>query len=146
MKRCFFIGHRDAPESIYPELYAAVERHIKEYGVTEFMVGRYGMFDRMALRAVAEAKIKYPFVKLTMLLAYLPAEGIFEKPAAVDELYYPQGLETTPRRYAIVRANRYAVGMCGFVIAYVWQAASNARKLLEYAQGRTQMTILSGEK
>ncbi len=26
MRRCFFIGHRDAPERIYPALCAAVDR------------------------------------------------------------------------------------------------------------------------
>ena len=39
MKSCFFIGHREASEEIYPVLYAAVEQHIVEYGVTEFIVG-----------------------------------------------------------------------------------------------------------
>ena len=41
-KSCFFIGHREASEEIYPVLYAAVEQHIVEYGVTEFIVGHYG--------------------------------------------------------------------------------------------------------
>ena len=35
-KRCFFIGHRETSEEIYPALYEAVEKHITEYGVTEF--------------------------------------------------------------------------------------------------------------
>ena len=30
---CFFIGHRDAPESVYPRLIASIERHIIQYGV-----------------------------------------------------------------------------------------------------------------
>ena len=47
-KSCFFIGHREASEEIYPALYAAVEQHIVEYGVTEFIVGHYGGFDRLA--------------------------------------------------------------------------------------------------
>ena len=47
-KSCFFIGHREASEEIYPALYAAVEQHILEYGVTEFIVGHYGGFDRLA--------------------------------------------------------------------------------------------------
>ena len=41
-KSCFFIGHREASEEIFPALYAAVEQHIVEYGVTEFIVGYYG--------------------------------------------------------------------------------------------------------
>ena len=51
-KSCFFIGHREASEEIYPVLYAAVEQHIVEYGVTEFFVGHYGGFDRLAALAV----------------------------------------------------------------------------------------------
>ena len=47
-KSCFFIGHRETSEAIYPTLYAAVEQHILEYGVTEFIVGHYGVFDRLA--------------------------------------------------------------------------------------------------
>ena len=47
-KSCFFIGHRETPEEIYPVLCAAVEEHIVRYGVTEFIVGRYGCFDGLA--------------------------------------------------------------------------------------------------
>ena len=36
-KICFFIGHHDAPETILPLIYEAVERHITEYGVSEFI-------------------------------------------------------------------------------------------------------------
>lgn len=38
---CFFIGHREAGDELLPALTAAIERHITEYGVTSFMVGRY---------------------------------------------------------------------------------------------------------
>ncbi len=31
-KICFFIGHRDTPDAIYPALLAQVERHITELG------------------------------------------------------------------------------------------------------------------
>jgi len=79
-KICFFIGHRDAPESIYPVLLAAVEQHIEEYGVSGFVVGKYGSFDRLVARAVIEAKVRYPQVKLTLLLPYHPAEQPFELP------------------------------------------------------------------
>lgn len=61
-KSCFFIGHRETSEEVYPELYAAVEQHIVEYGVTEFIVGHYGGFDRLAAKAVIEAKKTHPGV------------------------------------------------------------------------------------
>lgn len=47
-KGCFFIGHRETSEEIYPVLCAVVEEHIVRYGVTEFIVGRYGCFDGLA--------------------------------------------------------------------------------------------------
>ena len=48
MKSCFFIGHREASSEVLPALAEAVEKHITEYGVTEFIVGNYGGFDHMA--------------------------------------------------------------------------------------------------
>ena len=56
MKSCFFIGHREASEEIFSALTGAVEHHIVHCGVTEFIVGNYGGFDRMAARAVISAK------------------------------------------------------------------------------------------
>ena len=73
-KSCFFIGHRETPEEIYPVLCAAVEEHIVRYGVTEFIVGRYGCFDGLAAKAVKTAKQPHPEVELTLLLPYHPAE------------------------------------------------------------------------
>ena len=60
MKTCFFIGHRETDERILPTLIQEVEQHITEYGVTEFVVGHYGGFDRLAAHAVKEAKQRYP--------------------------------------------------------------------------------------
>lgn len=47
MKSCFLIGHREAPESLAETFAEAIERHITELGVLEFVVGGYGAFDRM---------------------------------------------------------------------------------------------------
>ena len=50
MKRCFLIGHRNVPEDIGFALKNAIRKHIREYGVREFVVGMYGTFDRVAAR------------------------------------------------------------------------------------------------
>lgn len=71
-KRCFFIGHRDTPETVKSALQEAVVQHIVEYGVTEFLVGSYGAFDRMAAECVIAAKKQHPQVVLTLLLPYHP--------------------------------------------------------------------------
>ena len=135
-KSCFFIGHREASEEIYPALYAAVEQHIVEYGVAEFIVGHYGGFDRLAASAVKAVKHSYPDVRLILLLPYHPAERPILTPDGFDGTFYPPGMESVPRKVAIVRANRYVVDHVDYLIAYVWHPASNARELVEYAKRR----------
>lgn len=119
-KSCFFIGHREASTEILPALESAIEQHISEYGVTEFIVGGYGGFDRLAASAVIRAKRQHPQITLVLLLPYHPAERPIEKPKGFDSTYYPPDMEKVPRRLAIVRANRCVVDHVDYVIAYAW--------------------------
>ena len=137
MKSCFFIGHREASSEVLPALREAVERHIVDYGVTEFIVGNYGGFDRMAARAVIEAKTQHPQITLTMLLPYHPAERPIDPPPGFDGSFYPPNMEKVPRRFAISKANRYMIDHSDYLIAYAWHPASNARNLVEYAQKKS---------
>ena len=89
MKTCFFIGHRDAPDSVATALAAAVEHHIVEYGVTEFIVGHYGGFDRMATRAVTEAKQANPQVQLFQRLTHLLACRADTRPSSLTSAFWP---------------------------------------------------------
>lgn len=136
MKSCFFIGHREVSSEILPALRDAVEQHIVEYGVREFVVGHYGGFDRMAARAVIDAKVRHPEITLSMLIPYHPAERSVELPPGFNNTFYPPDMEKVPRRLAIVRANRYVVEHVDYLIAYVWHPGSNARELVEYARKR----------
>lgn len=136
MSTCFFIGHRDAPDSLFPKLSAEVERHISEYGVTDFVAGGYGRFDALAVRSVREAKKRHPEVTLTLLLAYYPCDRTILLPEGVDSIFYPPGLEFVPRRAAIVQANRYMVEHSQYLIAYAWQTASNAGNIVKYAKSK----------
>ena len=133
---CFFIGHREAGDELLPALTAAVERHITEYGVTSFMVGRYGNFDKMAARVVIDAKKRHPEVTLTLLLPYHPFDRPIPVPVGFDGTFYPPGMETVPKRAAIIKANYYMADHSSHLIAYAWHPASNARDLVEYAQTR----------
>ena len=69
-----------------------------------------------------------------MLLPYHPYDRPTPVPPDFDSTFYPPGMETVPKRAAIVRANRYMVDHSDFLIAYVWHPASNARDLVEYAR------------
>ena len=143
MKSCFFIGHRDTSIEIFPALTEAVEKHILEYGVTEFVVGNYGGFDRIAAKAVIESKERHPSITLSMLIPYHPAERPLELPQGFDNTFYPPGMEKVPRKIAIVRANRYMIDHADYLISYVWHPASNARDLVEYAKKREQRNLIS---
>lgn len=135
-KSCFFIGHRETSEEIYPVLYAAVEQNILEYGITEFIVGHYGGFDHLAASAVKDAKRFYPEVKLILLLPHHPAERPISMPDGFDGTFYPPGMKSVPRKITIVRVNRYVVDHVDYLITYAWHPASNARELVEYAKRR----------
>jgi len=142
MKSCFSIGHREASSEILPALRDIVEQHIVEYGVTEYIAGHYGGFDRMAAKAVITAKERHPEITLSMLIPYHPAERPVKLPSGFDNTFYPLGIEKVPRRLAIVRANRYVIDHMDYLIAYVWHPASNARNLLEYARKRKRKNLL----
>ena len=133
MKRCFFIGHRDAPCELYPKILAAVGDCIRVNGEVEFLVGCYGSFDAMAARAVISWKQENPSVRLTQLVPYLPAKPLLPD---FDGALFPPGMEFVPRRAAIVRANRYAARICDVLIAYAKHPASNAWELIAYVRPR----------
>lgn len=141
-KSCFFIGHRDTEEAIYPKLRALVERHVLECGVTEFIVGHYGNFDRLAAKAVMEVRKQYPQIALLLLIPYHPAERPMKTLEGYNGTFYPPDQERVPRKLAIVRANRYMIDHVDYLIAYAWHPGSNARALLEYAQKREEKKLI----
>ena len=133
MKTCFLIGHRDAPEDLFPKLRDAVARHITEYGVTDFVVGHYGCFDRMAARAVREEKKQHPEVTLALLLPYYPYEYDADE---YDSSFYPTGMETVPKPLAITRANQYMIRHCDYLICYNCGQIGKTRELVDQALRR----------
>lgn len=143
MKSCFFIGHRESASEILPTLMDAIIHHISDCGVTEFIVGNYGRFDRMVAKAVIGVTERYPGITLSLLIPYHPTERPIEVPPGFDNTFYPPGMEKVPRKLAIVRANRYMIDHVDYLISYAWHPASNARNLLEYAQKREQQHLIS---
>ncbi len=132
MSTCFFIGHRDAPESIRDRLRQEAERHITQYGVTQFVAGQYGNFDRMAAAVVHSLRKKHPEIQLLLLLPYYPRDT--ELLENYEGAIYPEGMEFVPKRAAIVEANRYMIRNSEYIIAYAKQSVGNTRKLIRYAE------------
>ena len=135
-KSCFFIGHRDANAEIYPTLLADVERHVTECGVTDFFVGHYGSFDRIAARAVKEVKKRHPEVRLMLVLPYHPAIRPIGTPKGFDGTYYPWVDERIPNRLAIIKTNQRMVDTCDYLIAYAFHFIGGSGQIVEYARKR----------
>ena len=101
-------------------------------------------FDLLAAQAVRKAKKQHPDILLFYLRPYHPAERSFT-PAGFDGSFYPPGMETVPRKLAIVRANRYMVDNSQFLIAYARYTVSNAWELTEYAMKRGKKGLIHVE-
>lgn len=142
MSICTFCGHSSVPEEIRPLLAAEIERHITELGVTEFWVGNYGGFDRMAKAEVRKAKARHPEVKLYLLVPYVSTERSRIDTEGVDQVLFPAELETVPKRLAIPRLNRYMIQRADFLIACVSHVSGGAYKTLKFAEKRCSRGIL----
>lgn len=141
-KSCFFIGHREADERLLPRLELVIDRLIQKENVRYFYVGGYGGFDRIAAAAVKRAKQKHSDITLMLVLPYHPAERTVPTPNGFDGTYHPEGLENTPRRYAIVRTNKILVDTCNWLVCYVRHGTSNSRNMLKYAERRRENGLI----
>ena len=139
MKTCFFIGHRDAPEELRPLLAEAVERHISEYGVTEFIVGHYGRFDAMAASAVRAAKQLHLEISLVLLLPYYPFPYETD---GFDATFYPPDMESVPKPFAIIRANEYMIRSADYLICYDRGQIGKTRDFMELARHRERKGLI----
>lgn len=144
MKRCFFIGHRDAPQALLPQIKASIERYITAQEVAEFYVGNHGAFDRLVIQALMDAKIAYPWIKLYMVISYHPSSRTIYVPSSFDGTYYPNNMECVPPRYAIIRANRAVIAQVDYVLAYCRRQSGNTHAFVEYARRqKVDVTLLN---
>ena len=137
MKVCTFFGHRDCPETVKPKLKAVLEELVVCHGVDTFYVGHQGRFDAMAHRTLQELKSRYPHIRVTVVLAYMPTDNTTDY---VDTVF-PEGLEITPPRYAIVRRNNWMLRQSDCVVAYITHAFGGAYRCVEQAVRQRKIVI-----
>lgn len=141
MKTCFFIGHRDAPQEIAPKLDEAVNNAIAQHGVTTFLVGHYGNFDRMAAASVIRAKARHKSVLLFMLLPYRSDTHYEHLPDGFNGVFCP--FNAAPADVAAIPiANKYAISHCDHLISYVCHEG-NSPGFLEFAYERGGIHIVN---
>ena len=128
-KFCCFFGHREVTHNIRPKLTAVIEKLITEDDVTEFYIGHQGQFDSMAYSVLKELKAKFPQIRYTVVLAYMPDEHI--KELYGEDTLFPDGLENVPKRFAISKRNDWMISHSDDAVCYVWKVTGGAAKFME---------------
>ena len=131
-KTCCFFGHREVTHNIRSKLTAIIKKLITEDDVTEFYIGHQGQFDGIVYSVLKELKAKYPHIRYTVVLAYMPDEHT--KELYGENTLYPDGLETVPKRFAISKRNDWMIKQSGFAVCYVYKITGGAAKFREKAE------------
>ena len=135
---CFF-GHRDVTHDIRAKLQFIIEQLIAEEQIYNFYVGHQGQLDSMVYSILKELKVKYPHIRYTVVLAYMPDEHI--KEVYGEDTLYPDGLETVPRRFAISKRNDWMIQHSGYAVCYVHKITGGAVKFREKARKKGLLVI-----
>ena len=123
-------------------LYGILKSEIKKYRTCTFYLGFYGDFDSLCLRILKELKLTYPHIEIVFITPYLDADYqklIYAK-ECFDEVIFPP-LEKVPKKYAILRRNKWMVENADFLIAYVKYSWGGAAKTLEFAKQKKKKYI-----
>ena len=140
---CTFFGHRDAPDTIKPILREIIIDLIENRGVDLFYIGNQGAFDRTAIGVLRELKEEYPQIKYYVVLAYVPHNKERLGLKNSDSTIYPECLDKTPPKYAIIKRNRWMIERADFVITYVTHITGGAAdfKALAEKKGKTVINL-----
>ena len=130
-KTCCFFGHREVMHNIKDKLTAIIEKLITEDGVTEFYVGHQGQFDSMVYSVLKELKAKYPHIRYTVVIAYMPDEHI--KEVYGEDTLFPDGMESVSKKFAISKRNDWMIRQSGVAVCYVYKITGGAAKFREKA-------------
>lgn len=146
MKSCAFFGHRYIDVNQYEEkLRQIIIDLIENKDVTQFYSGYRGDFDVWCSYLVHELKNKYPQIKNTMVLSYIPqnkdnCENVFTLPKCFDDSVYL--LErNVPKRLAIIETNKCLVDIVDYIVAGVITHCGGAYMACEYAYKRKKPII-----
>ncbi|MBR0303195.1 MAG: hypothetical protein IJQ80_05045 [Clostridia bacterium] len=129
MSCCTFFGHGDYVCAAKETIKKTVENTIIDDGADVFYVGNNGSFDRMVITVLTELKKVYD-IEWFVVIPY-PNSG---REYPFDNTLYPEGLETTPRRYCIDKRNLWMINRSDIVITHIVRPCSRAEKYKNAAE------------
>ena len=125
-----FIGHNECYGVSAQQVEQAIIALINK-GVTVFMSGGQGGFDRLCAGCVHRLKKQYPHIVNCLVIPYLTFT-VFDKDI-FDDVIYPEGFEKYHFKAAIPARNKYMVDNAAFAICYVTHGWGGAAKTYERA-------------
>lgn len=139
-RTCGFFGHKDTPESVKDDLYAAIEKLIVECGVDTFYIGNQGHFDFYARAVLRQLQGRYP-IQYSVVLAYI--HGKKTEYDDFSDTILPEGIEEVHPKYAISWRNDWLPRQSNFVIAYIHHNWGGAARYVQkaYRQGKTVINL-----
>ena len=144
MSVCTFFGHREIFGNIEPKLKTVLTNLIEKENVTIFYVGNHGAFDRLVKKVLKDMKKIYPHISYAVVLAYMPTS----KQEEMEESVFPEGLENTPPKYAIIKRNEWMLNEAQYVVSFVKDGQGGAAFFQEKAmkKGKTVINIAENQK
>lgn len=137
MSACTFFGHRECYGLDIQALKDAIEDLISE-GVDTFYVGNQGNFDGMVYSCLKQLRKFYPYIRVSVVLAYLPTEK--REGEDMSDTIYPE-IEGHPK-FAIERRNKWMIEASNCCLCYVNHTWGGAWKFARQAK-RRGLTVIN---
>ena len=138
---CTFFGHKDTPSIIREPLTVLIRELINKRNVNQFYVGNQGKFDSLVYSVLKEIKKECPQIEFCVVLAYMPVRSKELYKDFYEHTIYPEGLEKTPAKFAILKRNEWMIKKSDIVISYVTDRSGNSHKFVEYATKQNKEVI-----
>ena len=138
MKSCTFLGHGNTSEDVKPLIKQVIVNLIEKEDVNNFYVGNHGNFDRWVYWVLKELSQEYNNINYAVVLAYLSNK---KEDVIYKKTIYPEGIELTPKKFAISFRNKWMINNSDIVVAYVSHSYGGAAQFLKYAKNHNKKII-----
>lgn len=132
-----FFGHRDITENIQTALYSTLQGLIEKENANLFYVGNHGNFDNIVINTIRKLKTNYPHIRYYVVLAYMPTNNIHHD----YETIFPECLEKSIPKYAIIKRNEWMIEKSDVIITYVSKTIGGAYRFKKLSESKNKRVI-----
>ncbi len=129
-----FIGHSNTPDEIQESLEKVLIDLIETDNAIQFYVGNHGNFDLIVKNTLYKLKNVYPHISFSVVLAYKPVNK-------ANYTLFPEILENTHPKYAIIKRNQWMIEQSDTVITYVKNTNGRSVRFKEYAEKKGKRIV-----